>query len=114
MSSLTLHRLSGDSLMSILWHQVVHHQRDHADRACKHFRCVLSGGEGGHSRRPCLSSPHADVNTVLQSLLPAEGSQATIETLHAVMLLSWAEYKRGRQTMYSVYARVRQFETIRP
>ncbi|KAM5531838.1 hypothetical protein V8D89_014468 [Ganoderma adspersum] len=43
---------------------------------------------------------------VAKKLLPAEGSQATIETLHAVMLLSWAEYKRGRQTMFSVYARM--------
>nr|VWO96152.1 Zn(2)-C6 fungal-type domain-containing protein [Ganoderma boninense] len=41
-----------------------------------------------------------------KKLLPAEGSQATIETLHAVMLLSWAEYKRGRQTMFNVYARM--------
>ena len=51
---------------------------------------------------------------VMQTLLPAGGSQATIETLHAVMLLSWAAHKRGRDTMFSVYARVRQFEAIRP
>ncbi|KAI1796376.1 hypothetical protein LXA43DRAFT_616825 [Ganoderma leucocontextum] len=43
---------------------------------------------------------------VAKSLIPAEGSQATIETLHAVMILSWAEYKRGRQTMFGVYARM--------
>ncbi|PIL34135.1 transcription factor [Ganoderma sinense ZZ0214-1] len=43
---------------------------------------------------------------VAKKLLPAEGSQATIETLHAVMLLSWAEYKRGRQTMFTVYSRM--------
>lgn len=43
----------------------------------------------------------------LQSLVPPDSKAVTVDTLHAVMLLAWAEQKRGRHTMFSAYARVR-------
>ncbi|EJF57630.1 hypothetical protein DICSQDRAFT_129360 [Dichomitus squalens LYAD-421 SS1] len=43
---------------------------------------------------------------VTKSLIPLPGAHTTIETLHAVMLLAWVEYKRGRQAMFNDYARM--------
>ncbi|TBU31729.1 hypothetical protein BD311DRAFT_103565 [Dichomitus squalens] len=43
---------------------------------------------------------------VAKSLIPSQGAHTTIETLHAVMLLAWVEYKRGRQAMFNDYARM--------
>ncbi|KAI0779749.1 hypothetical protein C8Q74DRAFT_1197418 [Fomes fomentarius] len=40
-----------------------------------------------------------------KSLVPPDGTAVTVDTLHAVMLLAWAEQKRGRHTMFSAYAR---------
>ncbi|RPD78339.1 hypothetical protein L226DRAFT_520716 [Lentinus tigrinus ALCF2SS1-7] len=42
---------------------------------------------------------------IAKGLVPPDSTPATIDTLHAVMLLAWAEYKRGRQVMFNVYAR---------
>ncbi|KAI8992860.1 hypothetical protein BD414DRAFT_458190 [Trametes punicea] len=38
-------------------------------------------------------------------LIPPNGPPATLETLHAVMLLAWAEHQRGRHMLFNAYAR---------
>ncbi|TFK89480.1 hypothetical protein K466DRAFT_486792 [Polyporus arcularius HHB13444] len=43
---------------------------------------------------------------IAKGLVPPDNTPATIDTLHAVMLLAWAEFKRGRQVMFNVYARI--------
>ncbi|KAI0695941.1 hypothetical protein C8T65DRAFT_38876 [Cerioporus squamosus] len=42
---------------------------------------------------------------IAKGLVPPDSTPATIDTLHAVMLLAWAEFRRGRQVMFNIYAR---------
>ncbi|CDO69258.1 hypothetical protein BN946_scf185042.g160 [Trametes cinnabarina] len=41
-----------------------------------------------------------------QHMIPPEGTPATLETLHAIMLLAWAERKRGKQESFAQYAAI--------
>ncbi|KAI0745394.1 hypothetical protein C8Q76DRAFT_29473 [Earliella scabrosa] len=41
-----------------------------------------------------------------KSLVPPANTPASIDSLHAVMLLAWAEHKRGRHAMFSAYAQI--------
>ncbi|KAI0743881.1 hypothetical protein C8Q80DRAFT_1272511 [Daedaleopsis nitida] len=41
-----------------------------------------------------------------KTLVPTDSSPATVDTLHATMLLAWVEYKRNHHTMFSAYARM--------
>ncbi|KAI0645488.1 hypothetical protein C8Q79DRAFT_695996 [Trametes meyenii] len=40
-----------------------------------------------------------------KGLIPPNGAPASLDAVHALMLLAWAEYRRGRLVVFSAYAR---------
>ncbi|KAI9066591.1 hypothetical protein FKP32DRAFT_1589446 [Trametes sanguinea] len=70
---------------------------------------ALAAGAAKYSTYPAIHNiGAANVSDVYchmaKHLIPPEGTPATLETLHAIMLLAWSEHKRGKQEVFARYA----------